>query len=165
MNPEQIKSYIAQERKKGTPDEMIYDSLREIQMQPTRAPKERGFAGEILPTGGSIVGGIAGAVAGKSTSAAIAGSAAGGALGEAAQQFIEKEVGSRQSLDYGQIAAAGTTSALFEGGGAATAKAVKYFRPSIVKFISRFAGESPAVTEELLSRGTGAISTTRGGEP
>lgn len=94
-------------------------------MQKEIAGPKRGLMGEILPTGGAIVGGIVGGIAGAAGGAAlglpeagvgaipgaaiggytgsVAGSALGGAAGEALQQEVEKVFGSRKELSGKEI--------------------------------------------------------------
>lgn len=124
-------------------------SKYQAQSAPPTAPKptfmqrmlggagKRGVAGEILPTGGAILGGILGAAAGGAGAAmagpeavpvgayagGVAGSGAGGAAGEAAQQGIEKLTGQRTSVSGKEIAKTGATFGALEAIGGPVASA------------------------------------------
>lgn len=171
-----IRQFIESELAKGTPKAKIYDLLAQrTQAEGNEMIKsQRGFAGELLPTagaiGGGIIGGIAGAYAGGAGAVpgAIAGAGIGGAGGEAIQQKIEKTFSGRQTLNPGQIAATGVTSAVLEATGIGAAKvlgtAAKALRPSIIKTFSYLSGYADEVVTRALQRTSGAVEGTKLGE-
>lgn len=175
-----VREFIEQERAKGTPDDRIYDALRERGVFTPEPSKEvnRGLIGEIIPTAGAILGGIGGgalgAFGGPAGAAAgyIAGSGLGGAAGEFAQQGIEKATGERQEFDEGQIAASGVISAAVPAAlkvasipVKAGAKAVaNVAREPMVKFLKFFSGYADDVIHKTLQRTPGAVEGIKGGE-
>ncbi len=162
INTSDTRQYILDQRAKGVPDSKIYDSL-----QNRSVTSERGFAGELLPTIGSIGGGIAGGALGG-PAGAIVGSGIGGGLGETAQQGIEKLTGTRESFSAGQVAATGATSAVLQGvAGKALqigSRAVKAVQPSILKTLSWASGYADDVVKKAMERTPGAVEAIKGGE-
>lgn len=164
------KQYILDERKKGTPDEQIYASLKASNFGSTAmsAPRstQRGFTGEVIPTGGAIAGGIVGSALGPI--GGIIGAGIGGALGETGQQTIEKDIGSRESYDPAQIAATGASSMLLEGGAKVAGKvagaALNKVRQPLVSVVSKLSGTADNILEKLMSRTPGAVAGVKEGE-
>lgn len=108
-----VKDFITKSRAQNIPDEATYKYLQgkglisgQTPMTTQQTP-ERGLAGQILPTlgtiGGAIGGGALGGLAGE-----VAGAGAGAAFGETAQQGIEMLQGKRQALSPKDVAIAGT---------------------------------------------------------
>ena len=178
MNTQETKQYIIDQRANGIPDNQIYNTINKSKA----ISKERGFAGEILPTLGAIGGGILGAIGGGFISGpaapagafagGVAGAAAGGALGEYGQQKIEEFTGEREDIDVGQIAGTGIISGGLQaiGGpitkiaGKAISPVVKLVRPGIIKTMSALSGYSDDIVKKALERSPGAVAGIKGGE-
>lgn len=161
------KQFILDERAKGTPDSQIYDMLSSASTRFTvQGDEGRGFVGELLPTGGAVLGGTIGALGGPV--GAVAGAGIGGALGETAQQGIEKKLGQRQNFSTPQIAATGVASAAAEGvfqvGGKVISKVAEALKNPFLKFLGKISGYDEKVLAKALQRTPGAIEGTKTGE-
>lgn len=174
MNTQEIRQYILDQRKQGTPDSQIYDALNKL----TKPKTERGFVGEILPTVGAIGGGIIGGAVGLPAGPAgvfaggVGGAALGGAAGEAAQQQIEKMTGEREEINVGQIAGTGAISGGLQAIGGPVAKlagkvlspVVKFVKPGLIKTMSVLSGYADDIVKKALERTPGTVMAIKGGE-
>lgn len=179
------RQYILDERKKGTPDDVIFTNLKKMNAPEVssfpESPK-RGLVGEVLPTVTGIAGGIIGGALGVPLGppgiigGAIVGSGAGGALGETAQQGLEQTFGKRKDISVGQIGAAGVTQAVLEGGGQVLGRGLKLgvekvvkpavdaWRKPIVNLISNFSGYAEDVVTRAMQRTPGVVLSLQRGE-
>jgi hypothetical protein len=178
------KQFIIDERKKGTPDDVIVSKLKSLNVPElsTELNKERGFMGNILPTATGLAGGIIGGAAGSplagigAVPGAVAGAALGQAAGELAQQGLEQAFGSRKDLSGGQIAGAGATGAFQELGGRvigagasllnkyAISPLVAGAREPAIKLISKLSGYADDVVKSALERTPGVAQGFKQGE-
>ena len=144
---------------------LSFEEYRQLREQGEKVP--RGLGGEILPTGGAILGGIGGFALGGPVGAA-AGAGIGGAVGEGAQQIKEKVSGVRTQFDPGQIAATGVSSAVLEGGFRAGAAVIKkgaqVAREPIVKVAAKLSGYGEDLIENILKRTPTTRAVLEGGE-
>jgi len=176
------KQYILDERKKGTPDSVIYQNLQKMNApeikQPSTEGPQRGIVGSIIPVGSSILGGIAGSLAGVPAGpagifgGAVIGSGIGQAVGETAQQGLENLAGNRKGLNTGQIVAGGVTGSgtelvgggLARGVGAVAKPIFNAVREPAVKFLSKFSGFAGDIIEKALTRSPGVLEGLSKGE-
>lgn len=167
--PQDIKQYILEQRNKGIPDEQIYDSLKN-----KSEPAERGFLGKIIPTVTAIAGGIGGTALAP-VAGSIGGAALGGVAGESLQQFIEEKFGNRKEQNFGQVAAAGVSSAATQALGLGIAAGVTKgaqsiistlppLKNGIIKVLKVTSGYAENVINKALERSPGTLATIKGGE-
>jgi len=138
---------------------------------------QRDFAGELIPTIGSIAGSYIGTAAGIPLAPAtlgasipalgITGSGLGTAAGEFLQQGIEKIGGVRDEYDPAQITAAGlqgaTIEGLFRGGGKLGSVAMKKFSPTLFRFFTDVGGFPKEIVDDALKPG-GSAGLKEGGK-